>query len=118
MEDCIFCKIIKGDIPSELVYSDEFVVAIRDIHPVAPVHVLILPRKHFANLSELAETDSGELGSILAAVAHAAKKIAELEGIADKGYRLINNCGQDAGQTVMHLHFHLIGGKTLGERLI
>lgn len=118
MEDCIFCKIIKGDIPSELVYSDEFVVAIRDIHPVAPVHVLILPRKHFANLSELAETDPGELGSILAAVARAAKKIAELEGIADKGYRLINNCGQDAGQTVMHLHFHLIGGKTLGEKLI
>lgn len=104
--DCLFCKIIAGEIPSSKVYEDETVFAFRDIEPQAPVHVLIVPKQHIASAKEINETNS-------AAVAHifeVAAKIAKDEGLED-GYRIVNNCGDSAGQTVKHLHFHLMGGR-------
>lgn len=106
-EDCIFCKIIKGDIPSARVYEDEKMIAINDVAPAAPVHVLLLPKEHTANIT----TADPEL------VAHMLSKvqlIVEKTGIAAKGFRLVINTGDDGGQTVKHLHIHLIGGKELG----
>lgn len=116
MSDCIFCKIISGDIPSVKVYEDDEVLAFRDLHPVAPTHVLLVPKKHFANILELNDKPE-EAGAVLAAINRAAQAVAESEGL-ENGFRLINNCGPDGGQTVMHLHVHLIGGKVLGEGLI
>ena len=106
MSDCIFCKIINGDIPSTKVYEDELVYAFRDIEPAAPVHILIIPKEHICCANKLEDTHKELLGHIILT----AKKIAEAEGIAENGYRIINNCGEDAGQTVFHLHFHLLAG--------
>ena len=114
MEDCLFCKIIKGEIPSNKVYEDEYVYAFKDIQPVAPVHILIVPKKHISSLNEISDEDENLLGKIFLAI----KKIAKELGVEEKGYRVINNCGKDAGQTVMHLHFHLIAGIKLEEKLI
>lgn len=114
MEDCIFCSIIDGKIPSTKVYEDDKVLAFNDINPVAPVHVIIIPKVHIANVNGL----SPENASVLADIHLAAQKIAEKLGIADKGYRLINNCGKEAGQTVFHLHYHLIGGLKLGAKIV
>lgn len=111
--DCVFCEIIKGNIPSTKVYEDEFVTAFNDLNPVMPVHVLIVPKKHIASVNELENDDAELIGRVFVA----AKKIAEKLGL-DNGYRIINNCGEDAGQTVKHIHFHLIGGKPMGEKLI
>lgn len=109
MEDCIFCKIIKGEIPSDKVYEDEMVFSFRDISPAAPQHVLIIPKKHISNLNELTEEDS----KIIAHIYIVAKKIAKELGVAESGYRIVSNCGEDGGQTVHHIHFHLLGGRTL-----
>lgn len=109
MENCIFCKILKGEIPSEKVYEDEKVYAFKDINPEAPVHVLIIPKKHISSANELTEDNKEVIGDVY----YAAQKIAKELGIADKGYRIINNCGEDGGQTVFHIHFHLMGGKKL-----
>lgn len=109
MENCIFCKILKGEIPSEKVYEDEKVYAFKDINPEAPVHVLIIPKKHISSANELTEENKEVIGDVY----YAAQKIAKELGIADKGYRIINNCGEDGGQTVFHIHFHLMGGKKL-----
>lgn len=114
MENCIFCKIIRREIPSTIVYEDEKVLAFNDIQPVAPIHVLIVPKQHIESVKKLTE----ENASILMDIHLAANKIAEKLGISDKGYRLINNCGPDAGQTVLHLHYHLLGGKDLGPKII
>ena len=114
MENCIFCKIIKGEIPATLVYEDDKVIAFKDIQPVAPVHVLIVPREHIANVNAINEDNA----SCLIDIHKAAQKIARDLGIADTGFRIINNCGADAGQTVLHLHYHLIGGTHLGPKLI
>lgn len=114
MSDCLFCKIIKGEIPSSKVYEDEKVYAFKDIHPVAPVHVLITPKEHIDSVNEL----TADNAAVMADIHLAAKKIATEMGIEDKGYRLINNCGENAGQTVKHLHYHLIGGKVLGAKII
>ena len=111
--DCVFCEIIKGNIPSTKVYEDEFVTAFNDLNPQTPVHVLIVPKKHIASANELTEADVETVGRVFIA----AKKIAEQLGL-ESGYRIINNCGADAGQTVMHLHFHLLGGRKLGEKII
>lgn len=116
MSDCIFCKIVKGEIPSTKVYEDDDVLAFRDLHPVAPTHVLLVPKKHFANILELNKNPE-EAGLVLSAINRAAEAVAKAEGL-DNGFRLINNCGEEGGQTVMHLHVHLIGGKALGEGLI
>ena len=114
MEDCIFCRIIEREIPSTIVYEDDKVMAFNDINPVAPVHVVIIPKVHIANVNAL----TPENAAVVADIHLAARKIAEKLGIADKGYRLINNCGEEAGQSVFHLHYHLIGGKKLGTKIL
>ena len=106
---CLFCEIAKGNIPSAKVYEDELVYAFRDIAPQAPVHVLIIPKKHIESAQALTAEDDALLCHMYAC----AGRIAESEGVAKSGYRLITNVGDDAGQSVHHLHLHLIGGKTL-----
>jgi len=108
VSDCIFCKIVSGQIPSQRVYEDDQVLAIRDINPQAPVHVLILPKQHIVSVMEL--TDSRLLGRMTVAAAQVAKR----EGIAERGFRLVTNTGPDGGQAVPHLHFHLLGGRQMG----
>ncbi len=108
--DCIFCKIVAGEIPSTKVYEDEHVVAFNDINPQAPVHVLVIPKKHLASVNDLHADDAALMGHIFAAV----QKVAHEKGIAESGYRVITNTGKDAGQVVFHLHFHVMGGKPLG----
>lgn len=103
---CLFCKIVEGAIPSEAVYQDELCYAFADIHPQAPVHVLVVPREHFNSLAETEEDDSGLLGHLLVTSA----RIAREKGLA-KGYRVVINTGEDGGQTVDHLHIHLLGGR-------
>ena len=110
MSDCIFCKIANGEIPSEFVYEDELVAAFNDISPVAPVHILIVPKAHIESALELDDSNKDIVGHIYAVAA----KIARDKGFADNGFRVINNCGRDGGQTVMHLHFHRLAGKELG----
>ena len=111
MDDCLFCKIIRGDIPSAKVFENDDVFAFRDINPQAPVHVLIVPKKHVANLLEGAE--AGIMDSLM----RAAAEIARQQGLAENGFRLITNCGRDGAQSVNHLHFHLLGGKQLSESM-
>jgi len=106
---CLFCRIAAGEIPSTKVYEDELVYAFRDITPQAPVHVLIIPKKHIESAQALTKEDDALLCHMFAC----ARKIAESEGVAASGYRLITNVGDDAGQSVHHLHLHLIGGKAL-----
>ena len=106
MQDCVFCKIAEKQLPSTVVYEDDKVMAFNDIRPVAPVHVIIIPKAHVENASMMGD------------IHLAAKKVAEKLGDADKGYRLINNCGADAGQTVFHLHYHLVAGVKLGAKII
>ena len=113
MDNCIFCMIINGDIPSTKVYEDEYVYAFRDINPQAPVHVIVVPKVHISCASEIDESNSAYVAKCFEAIA----KIAKAEGL-DSGYRVINNCGADGGQTVMHLHFHILGGVKLGEKII
>lgn len=109
MPDCIFCKIIAGQIPAKLVYQDEHVLAFHDINPVAPVHVLLVPIRHIESLAALAEDDAEVMGRLLAA----AEPIARLAGVAASGYRVVFNVGRDAGIAVYHLHAHLLGGRKL-----
>ncbi len=113
MSDCLFCKIIAGEIPSTKVYEDDKVFAFRDINPQAPVHVIVVPKTHIASANEITEENIDAVAACLRAI----PKIAKAEGLED-GYRIINNCGAAAGQTVMHLHFHLVGGRNLGEKIV
>ena len=106
MNDCIFCKIIKGEIPSTKVYEDELVYAFRDIQPAAPEHILIVPKEHICCANKLEESHKALVGHIVLTAAKLAKDL----GFAEDGYRIINNCGENAGQTVFHLHFHLLAG--------
>jgi len=112
MENCLFCKIIAGEIPSTKVYEDELVYAFRDINPQAPVHILVIPKKHISSIAAADEATDQELAACLRAV----KKIAEAEKL-DNGYRVVSNCGPDACQSVPHLHFHILGGATLSEKM-
>lgn len=114
MDNCIFCKIVKGEIPSEKVYEDEKVLAFKDINPVTPIHVLVIPKKHFKDVLDVKEEDK----EIIADLFQSINKIAKILGIEENGFRVINNCGKDAGQEVMHLHFHLLAGKKLGAKII
>lgn len=109
MPDCLFCSIVAGDIPADVVLSTDQVLAFRDIDPKAPTHVLVIPKDHHANVGELAQRDPELAGALL----DAARQVAEAEGIAD-GYRLVFNTGADAGQTVFHVHAHVLGGRDLG----
>ncbi len=111
--DCIFCRIIAGEIPSDTLYQDEEVVAFRDVHPIAATHVLVIPRRHIPSLAELSEEDLSLAGRMVGV----ANQIAKKEGIAESGYRLVVNCGEHAGQIVPHLHLHLIGGRRLSDAL-
>ena len=113
MNDCLFCKIIAGEIPSTKVYEDEKVFAFRDINPQAPVHVLVVPKEHLDSANAITAENVGAVAACFTAI----PRIAEAEGLKD-GYRVINNCGAVAGQTVMHIHFHLIGGRELGEKIV
>lgn len=110
MNDCIFCKIGAGDIPADKVYEDDEVVAFRDLNPQAPTHVLVIPRRHIASLNALQPGDEPLVGRLFGA----ARTIAEQAGIAESGYRSVINCNADGGQTVFHIHLHLLGGRALG----
>ena len=111
--NCLFCKIIAGEIPSAKVYEDESVFAFRDIAPQAPVHVLVVPKEHIPSADAITAENSVHVAKCFEAVA----KIAKAEGL-EKGYRVINNCGEDGGQSVQHLHFHLVGGVKLSEKIL
>ena len=112
-DNCLFCKIAAGDIPSAKVYEDEYVYGFRDINPQAPVHVLVIPKVHIPCASAVDGSNSEHVARCFEAIA----KIAREQGL-DGGYRVISNCGEDGGQTVMHLHFHILGGIKLGEKII
>lgn len=107
--DCLFCKIASGEIPAKLLYEDELVVAFDDIHPKAPHHKLIIPRKHIATLNDVSTADNALVGHMVQVVQKMAKDL----GIADEGYRLVMNCNQGAGQSVYHIHAHLLGGRQM-----
>lgn len=113
MEDCLFCKIIKGEIPSTKVYEDDEILAFKDINPLAPVHILVIPKKHISSLVDLKLEDEKVVGKIYTVI----NKIAKQENISEKGFRVVVNCGEDGGQAVKHLHFHILGGKKLGINL-
>ncbi len=109
MKDCLFCSIVAGALKADLVYQDDSVVAFKDITPKAPVHLLIIPRKHVISVSDIAEADHALIGQIF----QVAARLAREQGIADSGYRIVVNSGADAGQSVLHLHYHLLGGRPL-----
>ena len=112
MENCLFCKIIAGDIPSTKVYEDEKILAFRDIAPMAPVHILVIPKVHIPSVDGV----NGENSSVVAHIFEVIPQIAAAEGLTN-GYRVVSNCGADAGQTVPHLHFHILGGKVLNTEM-
>ena len=109
MADCLFCRIVAGTIPATLVHQDEHLVAFRDINPQAPMHVLIVPRRHVGSLNELTESDDQIVGEMV----RRAAAIARSNGFADRGYRTVFNCNAEAGQTVFHIHLHVLGGRPL-----
>lgn len=109
--ECIFCQIIAGKIPSQLLYQDEEIIAFHDIDPQAPVHLLVIPRSHLPSLAQLAEP------TIVTHMVEVANQLAKREGISESGYRLVINCGRDGGQVVPHLHMHLLGGRRLSDQM-
>ena len=112
MSNCLFCRIVSGEIPSTKVYEDEICLAFRDIAPQAPTHVLVIPKEHITGVSSVTAENAAVAGHCIAVCA----KVAELEGL-ENGYRVVSNCGADAGQTVHHLHFHILGGKKLNTEM-
>ncbi len=114
MENCLFCKIIKGEIPCDKVYEDEEILAFHDINPAAPIHILVIPKKHITSLAHIEKEDENIIGKIYGVI----NKIAEEQGFKQDGYRVIVNCGKNGGQEVMHLHFHILAGKRLGEKIV
>jgi histidine triad (HIT) family protein len=113
MEDCIFCKIAAGDIPCAKVYEDQRVLAFDDIRPMAPVHVIVIPRKHVATFMDVDNEGMADLQAMMAA----AREIARIKGVDERGFRLVINCNREGGQVVFHLHMHLLGGLKLRDRL-
>jgi histidine triad (HIT) family protein len=109
MTNCIFCKIASGEIPATVVHQDEHVVAFRDLNPQAPTHVLVIPRRHLATLNDLTDAD----GDLIGRMYLAAKRVAEMDGVAEAGYRTVVNCNAAAGQSVFHIHLHLLGGRSM-----
>lgn len=114
MENCIFCKIINKEIPAKIVYEDDYVLAFDDINKHAPVHILMVPKQHIESVLEIDEENAKIVGHIHLAI----NKIAREQGFGETGFRLINNCGKDAEQSVKHLHYHILGGRPLGARLV
>ena len=113
MQDCIFCKIAQGGIPCTKVYEDDEVLAFRDVNPQAPAHILIIPKEHMRNVLECADRDDDLMGKLFKTAA----KIAREQGLDEKGFRLVSNCGEYGAQSVQHFHIHLLGGRQLGERM-
>ncbi len=111
--DCIFCQIVAGKIPSEIIYRDEEVIAFRDINPQAPIHLVIIPTRHIPSLAQLPEAESPLIGRMV----NVANQLAKREGVSETGYRLAINCGTEGGQLVPHLHMHLLGGRQLADEL-
>ena len=111
---CIFCKIAAGEIPSSKVYEDEFCFAFKDINPQAPVHILLIPKAHIESMNEINDDNAEIIGEVMKAIPKVASLIPELKD----GYRVISNCGKNAGQTVFHLHFHILGGSEMGEKIV
>jgi histidine triad (HIT) family protein len=111
--ECIFCRIVAGELPSDTLYQDEQVMAFRDINPLAPTHVLIIPKRHITSLADMSDDET----SIIGHMAAVANQLARQEGIAEKGYRLVISSGEEGGQIVPHLHMHLLGGRKLSDRL-
>ena len=109
MTDCIFCKIAAGNIPANIVYQNDQVVAFRDLNPQAPTHILVIPKKHIATTNDITTDDAALIGQMYLAARHIAKD----EGIADSGYRTVMNCNRGAGQTVFHIHLHVLGGRQM-----
>jgi histidine triad (HIT) family protein len=109
MADCLFCKIVAGDIPAKIVHADDEAIAFRDIDPKAPTHVIVIPRQHIATVNDLKEEHERVVGRLFTI----ARQVARDEGLADDGYRLVMNCGAGAGQSVFHIHLHLLGGRRL-----
>ena len=114
MEDCLFCKIIKGEIPSTKVYEDDEILAFNYINPAAPIHILVIPKKHIISLAHMEKEDEAIVGKIYGVI----NKIADEKGFKESGYRVIVNCGKDAGQEVMHLHFHVLAGAKFGDKIV
>jgi len=106
--NCLFCKILAGDIPADIVHESDSAIAFRDINPQAPTHVVIIPRKHIATINDISTDDNAIVGSLYSA----AREIAAAEGLSEDGYRTVMNCNEAAGQTVFHIHLHLLGGRT------
>ena len=111
--DCLFCKIAAGEIPSQKVYEDEEILAFRDIAPMAPVHILVIPKAHIGSVDEVTAENSGVVAHIFQVI----PKIAKAENL-EKGYRVVSNCGEHAGQSVHHLHFHILGGRQLSLEMV
>ena len=111
--DCIFCQIVAGKVPSEILYQNEEVIAFRDINPQSPTHLVIIPKKHIPFLAHLSEAESSLIGRMV----NIANQLAREEGISESGYRLVINCGEQGGQLVPHLHMHLLGGRKLSDEL-
>lgn len=109
MADCIFCKIAAGEIPTNKVYEDDTVLVFRDMDPQAPTHILLIPKQHISSALELTEENSGVVAHIFAVAARLGKELG-----LERGFRIVNNCGEDGGQSVQHLHFHMLGGKAMG----
>ena len=114
MEECVFCKIIKREIPSNIVYEDDRVIAFYDVNPAAPIHILVVPKKHIETLLDVSEED----GDLISYIYKIINKIAKDEGFADNGFRVIANCGEDSGQEVKHIHFHVKKKKKLGAKIV
>ncbi len=113
MEDCIFCKIVRGEIPSTVVYENDDVLAFEDINPMAPVHVVVIPKKHIATLMDVTGDEKDTMGSIISAV----QEVAKIKEIDEKGFRMVINCNDEGGQLVFHLHVHVLGGKRLRDEM-
>lgn len=111
--DCIFCKIASGEIPADIVFQNEEVLAFRDINPQAPIHILVIPKEHIESVTKTSQQHEAFLGNLILV----AKQVAKQEGILNKGYRLVINCGSEGGQIVPHLHLHVLGGRKLDDRL-
>ena len=109
MSNCIFCSIVKGEIPSKKIYEDELVMAFNDIEPQSPTHILVIPKQHISSANEIDDDNKAIIGHIFSVVG----KIAKEQGFAESGYRVVNNCGEDGGQTVGHIHFHVLAGRQL-----
>jgi len=111
--ECIFCKIVGGEIPGEIIHEDEETIAFRDINPQSPIHLLIIPKRHIPSLTDLSESDSSLMGHMV----NVTNQLAKREGISESGYRVVINCGKEGGQLVPHLHIHLMGGRNLSDML-